>query len=301
MSRRRGPFAGRGEAAPHAYRAPARAGPQDAIPNIERLVPDEQAHDLPVRDVDDRLSLPPGRRTRPRRRAAGAAPRAVEVRSREVRWFTLVEVAPHPDVAVGRARTPTRSARDARGRALSPGLHQGSTGNALVLDHCFVVTAPPRSATTTSAPRARSASACPTGRRPMTYPKFPDGLPATPASASSNTAAFAGFDAERLRRRETYRERVCRADARARRRAVDHRLEQRHRSLPRRARLGSCARRHDGSEQAAPRALPARTAPTFVGFDPSSWIILSTLAFLWLPTPRIVCAFGGSSGLPRVS
>ena len=74
---------------------------QFAVAKVERLVLDEQAQNLPVREVDDRLSL--FRVAVPR---LGVGQRmqfveAVEVRSRQAERFTLVKVASQSDVAVG--------------------------------------------------------------------------------------------------------------------------------------------------------------------------------------------------------
>ena len=93
---------------------------QVAVAKVERLVLDEQAEDLPVREVHDRLSL---FRVAVARLGVGQRTKfveAVEVRSRKAERFTLVEVASQSEMAVGQREHATRSARAARDRVLSP-------------------------------------------------------------------------------------------------------------------------------------------------------------------------------------
>ena len=72
-----------------------------AVADVEGLVVDEQAHDLAVRDVDERLA---GLGVAVAGLGVGQRPRlveAVEVGPRRAVGLALVEVAAQPDVAVG--------------------------------------------------------------------------------------------------------------------------------------------------------------------------------------------------------
>ena len=167
-----------------------------AVADVERLVVDQQPDDLAVGDVDHRLArlgvavagLGVGQRAR--------LVEAVQVGAGQAVGLALVEVAAQADVPVGE-----REHRSGLGEHVQVqlGLAQRPRldGEGGMLDHESSSSA--RSETTTSAPCARSSSAWPTRSTPTTQPKPPARPAATPASASSKTAACAGADAERPR------------------------------------------------------------------------------------------------------
>ncbi len=158
-------------------------GAQLAVAHVERLVVDEQPHDLPVGDVDDRL---PGFRVavaplRVRQRAQLVHP--VEIGAGQTVRLALVEVAAPADVPVGECEEglALRQPVDVQcALAQRPGLH----GVGRVADHGRSFRAggrevsrsrfpsrsvsSARSCTTVSAPCARSASACPVRSTPTT-------------------------------------------------------------------------------------------------------------------------------------
>ena len=157
--------------------------------DVERLVVDQQPDDLAVRDVHHRLA---GLRIAVAGLGVGQRARlveAVQVAAEEAVRLALVEVSAQPDVPVGE-----REHRFGLGEQfeMERGLAQrpGFDGEGGVLDHESSSSA--RSETTTSAPCARSSSACPTRSTPTTQAKPPARPAATPASASSKTAAWPG-------------------------------------------------------------------------------------------------------------
>src|SRR5581483_11377625 len=161
---------------------------QLSVAHVERLVVDEQADDLPVRHVDDRLTglrvAVAGLRVRQRPELV----ERVEVGPRQAVRLALVEVRAQPDVAV-REREHRLGLREhvevEAGLANAPGVD--AEGG--VADHRL-----PRSSSrssTTTAPWRRRASAWPARSMPTTKPKRPARPASTPASASSKTAASA--------------------------------------------------------------------------------------------------------------
>ena len=163
-----------------------------------------------------------------------------------------------------------------------------------------------RSSTTTSAPCSRSASAWPDAVDADDAAEARRRGPAsTPASASSNTAACAGLDAER---RAPGEERVGRGLARAGARslgddAVDAHLEQVARCPAAASTSWQLrARRDDRAAQpgVARRLQVAAPSPRRPRRRRSR-ISSSTSSFLRLPSPWTVSASGGSSGRPSGS
>ena len=74
---------------------------QFAVSDVERLVVDEQAHDLAVGDVDDRLAVLGIAEARFGVRQRPGLVERVQVGARQAVRLALVEVAAQPDVAVG--------------------------------------------------------------------------------------------------------------------------------------------------------------------------------------------------------
>src|SRR5215213_7340134 len=163
---------------------------QPAVAQVERLVVDEQADDLAVGDVDDRLArlrVPVGGF---RLRERAELVERVQVRPRQAERLALVQVRAEPDMPVRErehrlrlcehveveVRLAHRPRLD-RERGMRDHLRSSSSA---------------RSETTMSAPRSRSAFACPLRSTPTTKPNRPARAASTPASASSNTAASAG-------------------------------------------------------------------------------------------------------------
>src|ERR1700761_1115777 len=176
-----------------------RAGPQVehplvaqqlAVANVEWLVVDQQAQDLAVGDVDDRL---PGLRVAVaglRIRQRPDLVERVQIRAGQAVRLAFVEVAANSDVPVGQREQRLRLRQHIEvqmGLADLPGLD----GKGVFRDHRGAYSSSARSVTTTSAPCWRSASAWPTRSTPTTYPKWPARPASTPESASSNTAAAA--------------------------------------------------------------------------------------------------------------
>src|SRR5690606_27644930 len=161
------------------------------VAHVERLVVDEEADELAVGDVDDRLA---GLRVavatlRVRQRVLLEVARQVGALLGD--GLTLVEVAAQPEVAVGQREERLDLAQRVDVKALlaqAPGLdRQRVTGHR----------SSSRSSTTTSAPLARRSSAWPSRSTATTYPNLPARPAATPAMASSNTAASAGVTSRR--------------------------------------------------------------------------------------------------------
>ena len=168
-----------------------------AVAEIERLVVDEEADDLAVGDVHEGL---PGLGVPVARLGVRQRPQLVErveVRARESKGLALVQIGPHADVPVREGehrlgpgehveievRLAYRPGLDGEG---GPAVHPSSSSS-------------PRSETTRSAPSRRSASLWPVRSTPTTKPKPPARPAATPASASSKTAASTGWTFERPR------------------------------------------------------------------------------------------------------
>src|SRR6185312_13017023 len=112
---------------------------------------------------------------------------AVEVGAHQAGGLALVEVAAHPDVAVGQRedRLGLGEHVEVQRRLAERPRIDREVG---VVDHRSSL----RSATTTLAPCCLRASAWPTRSTPTTYPKLPARPASTPASASSKTTACAG-------------------------------------------------------------------------------------------------------------
>ena len=162
-----------------------------AVPDIERLVVDQQPDDLAVGDVDDGLpgvgEPVPGLRVGQRPVLVDR----VQVGAGEPVGLALVEVAAQADVTVGE-REDRLALRDHVQVEGVLGEGPGFSAVRLVRDHLSVFPSMPsgyrrsaRSLTTTSAPCWRSASACPTRSTPTTSPNLPAWPAATPARASS--------------------------------------------------------------------------------------------------------------------
>ena len=159
------------------------------VADVERLVVDEQADDLRVRDVDDRLARLRIAVARLGDRQRSKLVERVQVRAGQAVRLALVEVAAQPDVPVREREDRLRLREDAEielGLPQRPRLDRERR----VRDHRRSSSA--RSSTTTSAPCSSSASRWPTRSTPTTKPKLPARPAPTPASASSKTAACAG-------------------------------------------------------------------------------------------------------------
>src|SRR5579859_2952845 len=188
---RRGPVDGPGQRA-RPQVEDALVGVQGAVPDVEGFVVDQQADDLAVGDVDDRLpcvgETVPGLRV-------GQRPdlvHGVEVGTRQAVGLALVQVAAQPDVPV-RQREDRFALREQGGVELllhePPGLRPVRS----MLDHWAPLSWSSSSATsctTMSAPCSRSSAAWPTRSTPTTRAKPPARPAATPAWASSKTAAW---------------------------------------------------------------------------------------------------------------
>src|SRR5690349_38497 len=162
-----------------------------AVAHIERFIIDEQAQNLAVGHVDHRLAVLRIAVSRFRIRQWPRLVERIEVGTGQPVGLALVEVAAQPDMAVGQREHRLRLRKQIeveRGLADAPRLD----GEGLFGDHRFGNNSA-RSATTTVAPLRRKASAWPTRSTPTTQPKFPRLPASTPASASSKTAASAGF------------------------------------------------------------------------------------------------------------
>ena len=144
---------------------------QLAVADVERLVVDEQADDLAVGDVDHRLARPPGSRSRPPRRAAGASRRSCSGRCPGGRGARPPRGSRAARCGRWRARGSTRCGRARRGRARSrrpPTTRSEKQG-------CWITTrssSSARSSTTIVAPCSRRASAWPTRSTPTTQAKL---------------------------------------------------------------------------------------------------------------------------------
>ena len=147
---------------------------QLAVAQVERLVVHQQPDDLAVGDVDDRLAglrvaVPAlGVRQRP------PLVEGVEVGARRGVRLPLVEVAAQADVAVGQRED---RLGDAEGlhveRRLAHDPRLDGERASRIRAHRFSSNRSARSATTTSAPCSRSASACPSRSTPTTKPNPP--------------------------------------------------------------------------------------------------------------------------------
>src|SRR5215213_1267831 len=160
------------------------------VADVERLVVHEQADDLAVGHVDQRLA---DLRVAVARLCVGHRMRlveAVEVRARQAVRLTLLKVRPQTDVSVGEGedRLPLRQRGEVKlGLADHPRLRREGAG----LTH-LSSSSSDRSDTTMLAPCSRNASACPARSTPTTQAKPPARPASTPASASSKTAASPG-------------------------------------------------------------------------------------------------------------
>ena len=164
---------------------------QLAVADVERLVVDEEADDLPVRDVHDRLA-------RLRVAVAGLGVRerpqlveGVQVGPGERRTAPPRRGSPrNPMWPFESANIDSACASTSRSSSVSRTDH-GSTAKFGTRDH--EARAAPRDRRRRRRRRAsRSASACPTRSTPTTSLNRPARPAATPASASSNTAASSG-------------------------------------------------------------------------------------------------------------
>ena len=263
---------------------------QLAVAHVERLVVDEQADDLAVGHVDDRLA---GLRVAVaglRVRAAAAARRTqfryVPGQSRTAR--PRRGSPRRPMWPFESANTDSVWASTSRSSAVSRTAH-GSTANA----GCAITrrsSSSARSVTTMSAPCSRSASAWPTRSTPTTKPKWPARPAATPASASSNTAASPARRRACAPRRGTCPAPACRAGAPARRRPVDpqRRRDPRCRR-PSRTSAAVGARRDHRAPQAGVARRAHEAHRTRVGLDTvGCGSCRRTSSFLRLPRPWIV-------------
>src|ERR1700756_647956 len=153
-----------------------RAGPQVehplvaqqlAVANVERLVVDQQAQDLAVGDVDDRL---PGLRVAVDGLRIPQRPEPVErvqIRAGQAVRLAFVEVAANSDVPVGQREQRFRLRQHVEvqmGLADLPGFD----GEGVIRDHRGAYSRSPRSVTTTSAPWLRNSPAWPTRPTPTT-------------------------------------------------------------------------------------------------------------------------------------
>src|ERR1700747_162710 len=165
-------------------------GVQGAVPDVERLVVDQQPDHLAVGDVDDGL---PAVGVPVAGLGVGQRPdlvHGVEVGAGQPVRVSLVQVAAQPDVPVGQ-----REDRLALGQQVQvqflldqpPGL--GSVRG--LLDHLFPSRSSDRSLTTMSAPCALSSAAWPTRSTPTTRAQWPAWPAATPPGASSKPTACA--------------------------------------------------------------------------------------------------------------
>ena len=270
------------------------------VADVERLVVDEQADELPVRGVDDRLA---GLRVAEAGLGVRERPQLVErvqVRAGEPVRLALVEVRRAGRCARWRARTSTRSARARRGRGTSR--------------------APP-----TDRPRRPG---CLITREQLGEVGDDDvgavlpqrvGLPdAVDADDEAEVSCARRFDpGERVledRAAATARRRArrgargtcpapaSRAGARARRRSRRPAPRTGRRSRPPPAPRGSwrSPRRRPGAGPS--RGRRRRSAPTpRTASTPSRWIVASTSSFLRLPRPMTVSASGRSLGVPSGS
>ena len=144
----------------------ALVGPQLAVADVEGLVVDVQPDQLAVRHVDDRL---PGLREPVARLGVRQGPQrehAVEVGARQAMRLALVQVAAPAQVPVGQREHRLRLGQQVLvqgGLPEGPGLDREGR----LADHGRSSSSA-RSVTTTSAPWAFSAAACPTRSTPTT-------------------------------------------------------------------------------------------------------------------------------------
>src|SRR5579863_4008939 len=170
----------------------ALVGVQGAIPDVEGLVVDQQADDLSVGDVDDGLPGVGEAVAGLRVRQWPDLVHGVEVGAGQAVGLALVQVAAQPDVPVRQRKDRFALREQARVERLlhqSPGLCPVRS----VLDHGAPLSwsrSSATSCTTMSAPCARSSAAWPTRSTPTTRAKPPARPAATPAWASSKTAAW---------------------------------------------------------------------------------------------------------------
>ncbi len=166
----------------------ALVGDDRAIPQVEGFVVDEQADDLAVGDVDDRLPhlrvTVAGLRVRQR----SFFEERVEVGAGQPGRVSLLKVAAHADVPVRQREQALGLGEVVLAQAHLAYLPRFDE-QARPARHRASSTSSPRSVTTTSAPWASSASPWPTRSTPMTYPNDPARPASTPDRASSNTAA----------------------------------------------------------------------------------------------------------------
>src|SRR5215204_4607904 len=277
---------------------------QPAVAQVERLVVDEQADDLAVGDVDDRLARLRVSVSRFRLRERAELVERVQVRPRQAERLALVQVRAEPDVPVRERehRLRLREHVEVEVRlAHRPRLHReggmrdhGRSSSSL------------RSETTMSAPRSSSASLWPFRPTPTTKPKAPARPAATPARASSNTAAAAGSTpSARAAARNVSGAGLPRRRSRS---ATTESTRTSNRSpIPAASRT---SRQFALEETTAVRSPASRTArvyridPSYAS-TPSRSSSARTSSFLRLPRPLTVSASGGSSrppstrGMPR--
>src|SRR5439155_26338877 len=169
----------------------ALVGQQAPVADVERLVVDEQADDLAVGDVQDRLA---GLGEAVSGLGIGEGPHLIErvqVGPGDPVRLPLVEIAAEADVPVREREHGLRLREHVQVElrfADAPRLDgEGGVG-----DH-FCSSSSARSETTKSAPCSGRASRGPVRSTPTTKPKCPERPASTPASASSTTAASAGW------------------------------------------------------------------------------------------------------------
>src|ERR1700757_965815 len=140
---------------------------QLAVANVEWLVVDQQAQDLAVGNVDDRL---PGLRVAVaglRIRQRPDLVERVQIRAGQAVRLAFVGGAPNSDVPVGQREQRLRLRQHVEvqmGLADLPGFD----GEGVIRDHRGAYSRSPRSVTTTSAPWLRNSSAWPTRSTPTT-------------------------------------------------------------------------------------------------------------------------------------
>ena len=171
------------------------------VADVERLVVDEEADELAVRHVDERLAL------------LGVAVAGLRVgqrqatrRSRSGRCRARRAVPPRRGCRVARYGRSTARRRTRSGRAGRDARSRSATAHGSTEKMPGSITAAPavplRSLTTMSAPCCRSDAARPARSIPTTHPKPPARPASTPATASSNTAALRWRDAQAPRPRQ---------------------------------------------------------------------------------------------------
>src|SRR6202012_3309105 len=174
-------------------------GVQRAVPDVERLVVDQQPDQLAVGDVDDRLA---GLGVAVTGLGVGQRPlleERVQVRARQSVRLPLVEVAAEPDVPVGEGEYRLALREQVH---VEPGFLQTPRLNPIcgLLDHALALGPGPgavgvqsrrlaTSVTTTSAPCWRSASQCPFPTR--STPTVSAKCPACPASTPARNLEVA--------------------------------------------------------------------------------------------------------------